>query len=285
MVCLFVCFQAESGRGPSQTHCRSGFPKWFSPHSSHCCPPNSERHGHCPVTWTQDSPHDTVQQHLCAPFDLRLSRCLLGSCLVTDVGHRVGGVTAAGLTPRRSVHVPVPVLALIAEDAQHALPAGTLSRHLVAETGTPQRTVGHLGPPPLTRALWAETRRPRHANADTSRENGAYLCSPVPERCRSTQACSRGSEVPWCCGGSAGILPSRRRRRSGRPGQCCCCRNTAHTERPAMPGCHSNQGCISHSSALKESECNNRRMPSGPGCRRGPVPPCPSLQAQLRLRD
>lgn len=42
---LYLCLH-------SQIHCRSGFPKWFSPHSSHCLPPNSERHGHCPVTWT-----------------------------------------------------------------------------------------------------------------------------------------------------------------------------------------------------------------------------------------
>lgn len=75
------------------------------------------------------------------------------SCLVTDVGHRVGRITAAGLTSRRSVQVPVPVLALIAEDAHHPLPAGTLSCQLVTETGTPQRTVSHLRPPPVTRAL------------------------------------------------------------------------------------------------------------------------------------
>lgn len=73
------------------------------------------------------------------------------SCLVTDVGHRVGRITAAGLTSRRSVKVPV--LALIAEDAHHPLPAGTLSCQLVTETGAPQRTVSHLRPPPVTRAL------------------------------------------------------------------------------------------------------------------------------------
>lgn len=84
--------------------------------------------------------------------------------------------------------------------------------------------------------------------------SGSHLCSPVPERCRSNQACSLGSEVPWCCGGSAGILPSRRHRRSGRPGRCCCCRDTAHTEHLAGPGCHSNQGCICHSLVLRESQ-------------------------------
>lgn len=35
----------------SQIHCRSGFLKWFSLHSSQCLPPNSGWHGQCPVTW------------------------------------------------------------------------------------------------------------------------------------------------------------------------------------------------------------------------------------------
>lgn len=74
--------------------------------------------------------------------------------LVTDVGHSVGGVTAAGLTPRRSLQVPVSVLTLVTEDALHPRPAGTLSRPPVTETGTAQRTLGHLGPPSVTGALW-----------------------------------------------------------------------------------------------------------------------------------
>lgn len=35
----------------SQIHCRSGFLKWYSLHSSQCLPPNSGWHGQCPVTW------------------------------------------------------------------------------------------------------------------------------------------------------------------------------------------------------------------------------------------
>lgn len=90
------------------------------------------------------------------------SCCLWSSCLVTDLGQRVGRITAAGLTSGRSVHLPVSVLALVAEDAHHPLPAGTLSCQRVTEAGTPQRTVG---PPPITRALWQPAGSGMSANA------------------------------------------------------------------------------------------------------------------------
>lgn len=76
------------------------------------------------------------------------------SCLVADVGERISRITAAGLTARRSVQVPVSVLTLITEDANHACPAGTLSSPPITEAGTPQRTLSHLCPPPVTGALW-----------------------------------------------------------------------------------------------------------------------------------
>lgn len=158
------------------------------------------------------------------------------TCLVTDEGQRVSRVAAAGLASRRSVHVPVSVLALVAEDAHHPPPAGTLSRQRVAEAGTPQRTVGHLRPPPVTRALCPTTedirtraRDPTDHNQLKVSVNGSCLCSPGPQRCRSNQVCSLGSVVPSCCGGSGDIPPSRRRRRCGHRGQCCCCTDTAHS--------------------------------------------------------
>lgn len=185
-----------------------------------------------------------------------VSSCLLFSCLVTDVGQRVGRITAAGLTPGRSVHVPVSVLALVAVDAQHPLPAGTLSCQWVTETRTPQRTVGHLSPPPVTGAL-CQPNAWFLASSTKPRVSGSYLCSPVPERCRSNQVCSPGSGLPWCCGGRAGILPSRHHRRLDHPDRCCCCKDTAHSYQPAMPTRHSNQGCICHSLALKKSQRHN----------------------------
>lgn len=76
------------------------------------------------------------------------------SCLVADVGERVNRITAAGLTSRRPVQVPVSVLTLVTEDAHNPPPAGTLSRPRVTETGTPQRTLSDLCAPPVTGALW-----------------------------------------------------------------------------------------------------------------------------------
>lgn len=77
----------------------------------------------------------------------------LWSRLVTHVGERVNRVTAAGLTSRRSVQVPVSVLTLVTEDAHHPRPAGTLPCPWITETGTPQRTPSHLRPPSVTGAL------------------------------------------------------------------------------------------------------------------------------------
>lgn len=76
------------------------------------------------------------------------------SCLVADVGERVNRITAAGLTSRCSVQVPVPVLTFVTKDTHHSRPAGTLSRPPITETGTLQRTLSHLCPPPVTRAFW-----------------------------------------------------------------------------------------------------------------------------------
>lgn len=76
------------------------------------------------------------------------------SHLVADVGDRISRITTAGLTPRRPVQVPVSVLTLVTEDADHPRPAGTLSCPGVAETGTPQRAVSHLRAAPVTGAFW-----------------------------------------------------------------------------------------------------------------------------------
>lgn len=76
------------------------------------------------------------------------------SHLVADVGDRISRITTAGLTPRGPVQVPVSVLALVTEDADHPRPAGTLSCPGVAETGTPQRAVSHLRASPVTGAFW-----------------------------------------------------------------------------------------------------------------------------------
>lgn len=132
--------------------------------------------------------------------------------------------------------------------------------------------MGHLRPPPVTRALCPATEDirtqargcgpPDHNKVSAS---GPCLCSPGPPRCRSNQVCSLGSGVPSCCGGSADTLPSRRRRRCGRRGRCCCCSGTARSWHPPTPGRHSNPGCIAHSWDLDASQWDSPVTPSPPG--------------------
>lgn len=91
-----------------------------------------------------------------------------------------------------------------------------------------------------------------------------YLCSPAPGRCRSNQVCSPGSGLPWCCGGSADILPSGRRRRLAPRGRCCCCRDTPHSRRLATTGRHRNQGRTCRSVDLRQSGVHVNKGSSDP---------------------
>lgn len=64
----------------SQIHCRSGFLKWFSLHSSQCLPPNSGWHGQCPVTWIC---HSTFIQSLTISIYCRRSFIIL--CFLFEI--------------------------------------------------------------------------------------------------------------------------------------------------------------------------------------------------------